>query len=153
MKKLLWCGGALGICALILLIVALRNPDNAVLGISISTSAEYSELLVVKRDRTYEQFVKSGKKGNIIGHQGSWLPSKEEVSSRSLAVHTGTNIDNYITYKEMLSHSGSSNNPEMTDSLRPDHVNAPTPELMKQWKEWRSKAQPFSPEDKEYFSK
>jgi hypothetical protein len=129
MKKLLWCGGALGICALILLITALRNPDNAIIGISQSSSKYHSELLIVKRDHTYEQLVRF--KDEIISHQGSWIPSREDPASQSLGAHTGTDTSNYITFQEMLSGS-TKGNLEPIDSLRPAMMNDTTPKLLKE---------------------
>ena len=52
MKKLLCLAGVLGIIFVAMIIAVRRNPDYPIMAISHSTSSEYEELLVFKRDRT-----------------------------------------------------------------------------------------------------
>ncbi|HEX8832731.1 MAG TPA: hypothetical protein VF719_00960, partial [Abditibacteriaceae bacterium] len=80
------------------------KPDDPVLGISQSSMQGYEEMVMLKRDRTYEQMLRKKSDGSIIIQKGGWSPSKEDTNSQLFAGQTNTRpTDDYITYKDKLS--------------------------------------------------
>lgn len=143
MKKLLWCTAVVAALCVITVVILSRNPDNAVLSISRSSGRGYEEMVVLKRDRTYEQFLRRKSDGSIVSQTSTWMPSKEDPNSQLFASQTGTSLSgDYITYKDKLSRDGTSDRASI--AMEPTlGMRSPDEKLLAEWKQWRAKAKPF----------
>ena len=146
MKKLLWCAVVVAVLCVVTVIILSANPDNAILAISQSSGREYEEMVVLKRDRTYEQLLRRKSDGSIVSHTGTWVPSKEDVNSRLFSAQTGTQLsDGYITYKDKLNSSGKSGALEIIDMAmeQPFGMRPPDEKTLSVWKQWHAQSKPF----------
>lgn len=150
MKKLLWCAAIVGVFCVITVVVLSLNPDNQILAVSKTSSAGYEEMVVLKRNHTYEQLLRRQSDGTVVTHSGKWALSKDDVNSRLFAAQTGTRLSgDYITYKDKISADREFGVLSQSDSsLEPSiGMHDPDEKMLATLKEWRAVAKPFSATD------
>lgn len=145
MKKLIFCGVAVGVIALIMLVFSFSNPDNAILAINESSGKGYRELVVIKRDRTYEQIFQFDDGRPSVLNSGNWNPTAEDPNSQLFAAQANISTKDYISLKNTLSVDGKSMT-RITEHLQPATFwNDPNEQTLQKWKNWRAQAKPYNP--------
>lgn len=144
MKKLLWCVGVVLALCVWLIVASLRNPRSAVIGLSRSSNGVYDEIMVVKRDRTFEQLFRSRKNGLVLLHSGIWMPSSEDPSAPFVLGQSGSKTDNYITYEKRIRLTpGSLTLGEAISSMEPTmFMQLPREDDLAEWQRWRAMVKP-----------
>lgn len=146
MKKLLWLAGVLGVIFVVMIIAVRLNPEYPILAIDHSTSADYEELLVLKRDHTYEQLMRRQRDGAIFIHTGQWMPTTEDQAGLMLLQETGGKAQNYITIKDHVTHHFKDGNDALVDFMAPASMpTAPNEEVLLKYHQWRTAAKPYVP--------
>jgi hypothetical protein len=145
MKKLLCLAGILGVILVAFIISVVRKPDFPILAVRYSMDDKYEELMVLKRDRTYEQLMRRKSNGIIFNHTGQWMPTTEDQAGYLLMKETHqNNVADYITIKDKVFHHPKDGTDELTHFMTPAGMTAqPDEKVLSLYKKWRAAAKPY----------
>jgi hypothetical protein len=100
MKKLLWLTGIVGLICAAIIFKMLSDPSVGIVGISNEDGKRFSELTVLKRDGSFEQFVTDKTSQKVILNVGSWVDAARDPSSQVVMSQAGEKTDEkYLSLK------------------------------------------------------
>jgi hypothetical protein len=103
MKKLLWLTGIVSLICLGIIFKMLSDPAAGILGISTEENQRFTELTVLKRNGSFEQFVTDKSNQKVILNIGTWVDASKDPDSQVFMAQTGTKSEeNYLSLKKKI---------------------------------------------------